>query len=266
MKYDAIIFDIDGVLIDVSQSFTKAVIEAVKYATGSNRFSEHEVALLKSVPGFNDDWHVAIAGAVWLKYYSAYGFPEYVDAINKHGSGMPGLRKFADYKLDLPFETMIARLGKEAYGGTSRCEELYGFMPASIVKPGAWQTEVPLLAPGQIEPIIDICGIVTGRSGVELQLAYELLGWELRSERVSTADMPGLAKPNPQAIIRIVNELDCASPLYIGDSRDDHALVENARTAGLDCDFCYIGKTVPPWRGVDITIESVTELLKLLEV
>ena len=63
--------------------------------------------------------------------------------------------------------------------------------------------------------------------------------------------------------MRVIKTLQCSRPLYVGDSRDDFALVENARSAGIDCDFCYISKTMPPWPGVDITIESVTELFKI---
>ena len=42
MKFDSFIFDIDGVLIDTSQSFTKSVIEAIQVATSSSQYSEYE--------------------------------------------------------------------------------------------------------------------------------------------------------------------------------------------------------------------------------
>ena len=61
-SYDTVICDVDGVLIDVSRSFTAAAIDAVKSATGSDLFTGKEVLRLKGIRGFNDDWHVAVAG------------------------------------------------------------------------------------------------------------------------------------------------------------------------------------------------------------
>ena len=62
MTVDAIIFDVDGVLLDTSESYTAAAVEAVSVATGSDRFTTREVAQLKAIKGFNNDWHVALAG------------------------------------------------------------------------------------------------------------------------------------------------------------------------------------------------------------
>src|SRR3989338_6914043 len=59
-KFDCLIFDMDGVLIDVSRSYRKAIEKTVNYYLvkngSSNKISQKEVNYLKNQPGFNNDW------------------------------------------------------------------------------------------------------------------------------------------------------------------------------------------------------------------
>jgi len=59
-KFDCLIFDMDGVLIDVSRSYRKAIENTVNYYLAkngsSNKISQKEVNYLKNQPGFNNDW------------------------------------------------------------------------------------------------------------------------------------------------------------------------------------------------------------------
>ncbi|MBI5046287.1 histidinol-phosphate transaminase [Candidatus Micrarchaeota archaeon] len=54
-EVDAVIFDIDGVLIDVSKSYREAIIRTVKQFTGKS-IVDRDVDALKQLPGFNNDW------------------------------------------------------------------------------------------------------------------------------------------------------------------------------------------------------------------
>jgi HAD superfamily phosphatase len=55
-----IIFDVDGVLVDVRGSFHKTVLETVRFFTGK-RVTRKEFQHWKSQPGFNDDWKLSTA-------------------------------------------------------------------------------------------------------------------------------------------------------------------------------------------------------------
>jgi HAD superfamily hydrolase (TIGR01548 family) len=75
MNMDILIFDMDGVLIDVSKSYRKAIQQTIKIyletCLGFERKREgwvtnEEISLLKSVGGFNSDWDVTSGLLLYL--------------------------------------------------------------------------------------------------------------------------------------------------------------------------------------------------------
>jgi HAD superfamily hydrolase (TIGR01548 family) len=59
-QLDVIIFDVDGVLVDVRGSFHRTVIETVGFFTGK-RVTRAELHRWKNRSGFNDDWKLSTA-------------------------------------------------------------------------------------------------------------------------------------------------------------------------------------------------------------
>ena len=57
---EVIIFDVDGVLVDVRGSFHRTVIDTVRFFTGK-RVTRAELHHWKSQSGFNDDWKLSTA-------------------------------------------------------------------------------------------------------------------------------------------------------------------------------------------------------------
>jgi len=55
-----LIFDVDGVLVDVSGTYWRSALETVRYLTGE-RVTYAELHKWKSKPGFNDDWSMVAA-------------------------------------------------------------------------------------------------------------------------------------------------------------------------------------------------------------
>jgi HAD superfamily hydrolase (TIGR01548 family) len=74
---EIIIFDVDGVLVDVGGSFHKTVLETVRFFTGK-RVTRKELQRWKSQPGFNDDWKLSTA---WVE--SLGGQESYDEVKNK---------------------------------------------------------------------------------------------------------------------------------------------------------------------------------------
>jgi HAD superfamily hydrolase (TIGR01548 family) len=62
-KIDLIIFDVDGVLVDVRGSFHRSTIQTVRHFTGK-RVTVSEIQQWKSKSGFNDDWKLSTA---WIR-------------------------------------------------------------------------------------------------------------------------------------------------------------------------------------------------------
>jgi len=258
MNYDAYIFDIDGVLIDTSQSFPNAVAKAVAYDTGEDRFTSHEISQLKAMGGFNNDWHTAIAGACWLRFFQDSSFESFTKKLDVYGTGLSSLRKLCP-ELDLRYEQKISRLAQEAYGGISACLKLYGFDPKVIRIQGYWQNEKSLINTKLLNSITPNTGIVTGRDKAELELAFQILDWYIPEKFVAYSDNPDLDKPNPGKLITIVQNLNSSSPLYFGDSRDDLNLINNYRTlTGQPIGYCLIGKE-NNIRGYDFIFSNVSE-------
>jgi HAD superfamily hydrolase (TIGR01548 family) len=72
-----IVFDVDGVLVDVHGSFHQTVLETVKFFTGK-RVTHKQLHEWKNRPGFNDDWKLSTA---WVQ--SLGGKQEYAEVKQK---------------------------------------------------------------------------------------------------------------------------------------------------------------------------------------
>ena len=253
-------------LIDTSRSFQAAAIDAVQAATGSDLFTSAEVRMLKEIRGFNDDWHVALAGAAWVLRADHQAFPEFARSVDAAGGGLDGLAAVIGGPLPRELVEKVTRLAMEAYGGSTACRQLFGFTPVTLKGPGRWREEIPLLAAGQIQPLEQRAGIVTGRSRLEMELAFQVLEWRLPEAQVAVADDPAGNKPNPAKLLGILDQLGSRRAIYAGDSRDDLELARNAQRAGAAVDFCYIGPGPTPWDNVEHSFRTVTEMLAAIKV
>ena len=59
MSQQMIVFDIDGVLVDPSETFRRALIETVRHFTGQS-ISQDDIVRIKNGGGFNDDSDLAL--------------------------------------------------------------------------------------------------------------------------------------------------------------------------------------------------------------
>jgi len=252
LSYDAFIFDVDGVLIDTSQSFSSAVLYAIEQMTHSTKFQLNHYNSLKELSGFNNDWDVAIAGAAWIKYYPETSFDSFLEIATEAKSELPN-----------SFIKTVSRLAMESYGGDTACEQLYGFKPSSIQIDGMWKNEKSYLNRENIESILAISGIVTGRNKSEMELGFQILGWELPDSRVAISDNPKLDKPNPEKLLNVVSNVNCQSPIYFGDSIDDYFLVKNFNEqSNLQMTFCCVGENnqIPTW---DYKVNTIGDFFKI---
>ena len=66
-----LIFDVDGVLVDVRGTYWRSALETVGYFTGK-RVTYAELHRWKSKPGFNDDWNMVSAWVTSLGHPATY--------------------------------------------------------------------------------------------------------------------------------------------------------------------------------------------------
>ena len=122
---EVIIFDIDGVLVDVRESFHRTTLETVRFFTGK-RVTRKELQRWKSQSGFNDDWKLSTA---WV--HSLGGDAPYQEVKRKFVEiywGRNGKGNVAREKWLLP-RASLARLAKRAelalFTGRVRAETDY---------------------------------------------------------------------------------------------------------------------------------------------
>ena len=66
-----LIFDVDGVLVDVRGTYWRSALETVRHLTGK-RVTYAELHQWKSKPGFNDDWNMVSAWVTSLGHPATY--------------------------------------------------------------------------------------------------------------------------------------------------------------------------------------------------
>jgi phosphoglycolate phosphatase-like HAD superfamily hydrolase len=159
-----LVFDIDGVLIDVRPSFYR-IIRELSGATYD------DIRKFKNNGGFNDDWELARAAYAWVK------------------AGRPPIfGQVANWR------DVINRCGNDPGDLAERCKQLY--------RQGYWRDEKPQLQTGVLEKLARssrICAC-TGRDRWEFDRAEELLGFKFHA----ASTMEDVRKPAPEALLRLL--------------------------------------------------------------
>ncbi len=107
---DLIIFDVDGVLVDVRGSFHRTTLETVAHFTGK-RVTRHQLQHWKNQSGFNDDWKLSTA---WVRSLGGeYEFEEVKSKFIELYWGENGRGHVAGEKWLLP-RSILRRLAKHA--------------------------------------------------------------------------------------------------------------------------------------------------------
>jgi len=253
-EIDTIIFDVDGVLVNVDESYHKTIADTVYYyfskiidnVSGSENLVDNQVvASFKMAGGFNDDWELTAAIIlfyIWkMKKYRIKSMekirkipPLIMDFVNKDlndGGGLPKLIYWITQNTQNPDEIFtlwdkekIFQIAMEYYAGEKKCYEFYNFHSQIIHK-----------TTGNIEKetiIIERClvnslkkyhvGILSGRNRKEANFIMEKIGWAewLNSEMIVTSD-EGMKKPSPEGLKYFIEKYHTKLGLYIGDTMDD---------------------------------------------
>ncbi|WP_297516333.1 hydrolase [Thermococcus sp.] len=224
-----VVFDVDGTLIDVGESYDLAVKLTVEYflrAFGVERKVELEwIRKLRSKGSFGDDFKVSEA----LILFSLAGDVETLVEEFPAGEGIEWVRERFGVGMH---RGSIERVFNTFYLGEAYPGRLFDF-------PGLWRREKPLIEAELLRKLSEEfkVGVVTGRSELELRLAEKILGF--RFERAVTREL-GL-KPNPDLLWELVNG---ERGVYVGDTLNDELFVENYRRKYGDFDFVMVGRDV----------------------
>ncbi|MFD1511794.1 TIGR01548 family HAD-type hydrolase [Halomarina rubra] len=287
MNVDTIVLDIDGVLVDVADSYRRAVVETLD-RTYDETIDRDGVQSFKDAGGFNDDWELTHAAALYiLASREGYDAPlgRFTDAIAASGGGLDGAHTVvADALAPDARERVHAAWDPDAltdtfqqlYLGSDLYRELEGG-DTIIEREGFIHDESVLVAPETLDHLREryAVGVVTGRPEAEAALALERVGLDLPDEHVVTMDSPVAGKPDPEGLVGLAERLDADRLAFAGDTLDDVQTVHNARTVD-DRTYFGIGVLTGGLTGetgreafervdADAVVETVDDLPTLLE-
>jgi phosphoglycolate phosphatase-like HAD superfamily hydrolase len=243
----ALIFDIDGVLLNVRDSYLKAIELTVARALQRHRRPAPPalttlVTRLKRVRGYNNDWDCAYALILLgLTAQSPEQFTALFTALESHHQGLDALEATLLPLLedDSAYDkAMIWRDFQGYYLGRDKLKELYGAQ-ADFDYPPLYLTEELYVPPLILEHLAlrFKIGVYTGRSPEEAGLAFARLGL---TPHAVVADDGSCKKPDPAGLQRLMRQLDFRRALYFGDSVDDANAVSRFGTAA-DIQLVAIG-------------------------
>ena len=240
MDVDTVVLDIDGVLVDVADSYRRAVVDSVDRVYGAT-VDREAIQAFKNAGGFNNDWLVTDAVALYvLAEQAGYeaSIETFTDAIAAHGGGLEGTE--ATLAAELPnatFEAVIDEWDPDAlrevfqalYLGAELYGELEGAEPP-FETAGYIHDEPVLVDAETLETLTDRynVGVVTGRPAAEATIALDRVGLDIEDAHRFTMDNWEQGKPHPHALLTLADRFDSQSVVFVGDTLDDIETAVNA--------------------------------------
>ena len=303
-EFDSIIFDCDGVLIDVTESYDTTINKTISYVLKEIAgiivdmpLTNEMLLKFKSTGGFNDEIDITYAGI--LCFITAKKFKknpiEFISDVidNADDSGITYIENFLD-KIDLDISDVKARL---SYPSTDKNDlihatfdqlffgpELYSKIfqkKSKFSEKGFIENDMVIVNSELIEALKkkfnDKIAIVTGRgfSAISSSLKEILNQFNVENSVFLEDESRDLAKPNPQSLIRAMKGLNSKNCLYVGDSMEDMILAQKASELGFKATFCgiYGSGKLPDMRkkifaknNVSLILESIHQLPDILMI
>jgi len=288
MQVDAVVLDIDGVLVDVADSYRRAIVESIDRVYGDT-IEKPAVQQFKDAGGFNNDWELTYAAALFVlagRESAVSDLAAFTDAIAERGGGLDAAEAVVRDLLDEPAENRVFSawdreqlrdVFQTLYLGTDLYRDIEGGEPP-FDAPGYIHDE-PLLVDDETLSVLQdrfAVGVVTGRPAAEADIALERVGLDLPAEHRFTMDDWEEGKPHPAALRTLAERFDAERVAFAGDTLDDMTTAVNADEA--DDDRVYYGVGVLTGgltgdagrrtfanNGASAVIESVTDLPELLD-
>ena len=304
-EFDSIIFDCDGVLIDVTKSYDTTINRTISYVlseiaeiTVDTPLSNELLLKFKSTGGFNDEIDITYAGVLCFiaaKKLNKDPTKLILDVIdNADDSGITCIENFLSDEIGTDISDVKARL---AYPSTDKNDLIHSTFDQLFFGPELYnkifQRESKFSEKGFIEndqvivnsELIEVLkkkfndkiAIVTGRgfNAISSSLKEILNQFDVGNSVFLEDESRDLAKPNPQSLIRAMKGLNSKNCLYVGDSMEDMFLAQKASELGFQATFCgiYGSGKLPEARkkmfmdqDVSMILESINFLPKILNL
>lgn len=255
MNLEAVVLDIDGVLVNVADSYRRAIREALAVVLGES-ITDDEIQAFKDAGGFNDDWELTDAAALYLlarRERFPLSVEEFTDRIAATGGGLAAAETVVtDALAPDERERVLAAWNRERlrevfqqlYLGRERYAELEGGEPdPAIEAEGFIENESALIESGTLDWLTENfrVGVVTGRPAAEAAIALSRVGLDVPDVHRFTMDSRVPGKPDPTALVTLADRFDVDTLAFVGDTLDDVRTVKNATETDPNCEYLAIG-------------------------
>ena len=267
-KFDSIIFDCDGVLVDITNSYDQTIVKTTKYVLETLAKINDSIQIdfkiidgFKSTGGFNDE--VDLTYAAILSIVAAKKLKkdqtEFINLVidNSDSTGIKSVETFIKDQTDI--SEIIEQL---SYPGSHKDNILYQIFDQLFYGPELYsklfKNTSKFSESGLIENDIVIfnndladklenkfhkqISMVTGRGkeSVKYSLKNLLDKFDLQNSMFLEDEPRELAKPNPQSLVNSITGMNSKSCLYVGDSMEDFIMAKKATILGNNTTFCGI--------------------------
>ena len=252
MHADAVVLDIDGVLVDVADSYRRAIVESVERLY-DRTIDRDDVQLFKDAGGFNNDWDVTYAAALYVLVdgRESIALSTFTDRIEAQGGGLDAAESVAAAHLDADALAAVReewdREGlREAfqalYLGADLYRELEGGEPP-FETAGYIHDEPIILEAETVDRLREHAdvGVLTGRPAAEADIALDRVGLSVPDEHRFTMDDWEEGKPHPHALVTLAERFDADGVAFAGDTLDDVKTAVNAAERDPEREYYGIG-------------------------
>jgi HAD superfamily hydrolase (TIGR01548 family) len=259
----AVVLDVDGVLVDVADSYRRAIRETLRRAHGET-ITAADVQAFKEAGGFNDDWDLTAAASLYLRARAAgedRDVEAFTDAVADRGGGLAGARAVVEAAQGAD-AAPLARLDREALRETFQALYLGGERyrtlersepPADLADHAGYvEDEQTLVTPETVAALQRrfAVGVLTGRPADEADIVLDRVGLDVPDEHRVTMDSPFPGKPEPDGLLALADRLDADAVAFAGDTADDVRTASRAAEADPDRPYVGIGVLTGGLRGV----------------
>ncbi|WP_254766571.1 TIGR01548 family HAD-type hydrolase [Salinilacihabitans rarus] len=288
MNVDAVVLDVDGVLVDVADSYRRAILESVE-RVHDRTIRREDVQRFKDAGGFNNDWELTYAAALYV-LATGEGYRRsiegFTDAVAAEGGGLDAAERVvrddigatATQRLRERWDRERLRdVFQQLYLGADLYRALEGGDP-DVETRGYIHDEPVIIAAETVDSLAgnyDV-GVLTGRPAAEAEIALDRAGLDVPADRRFTMDDWEEGKPHPRALTTLAERFDADAVAFVGDTLDDVRTANNAREADPDREYHGVGvltggltgdegREKYEAEGAAAVIESVNALPELLE-
>ena len=301
---DGIIFDCDGVLVDVTNSYDLTIQRTTSYVlkeiAGIKKFDPVTSKIIdgfKATGGFNDEVDLTYAAIISLaaaENLGKRGNQFIFDVINN--ADQTGIKSVEDFlkksnanieelktKLDYPKgrqENLLYSIFDQIFYGPELYSKLFN-QESKFTEQGLIDNDIILVKKEMLDKLEKKfdkkIAIVTGRGleSIRYSLKEILDEFNIKASMFLEDESRELAKPNPESLVRTIKNLNSSHTIFVGDSMEDYLMAQKATEMGFKTSFCgIIGSSKYPedkknlfeQKDVQLIVNSIDLLPKVLNL